>query len=281
MLLRDPWPALTTLLRPHACGLAPPAAYLECNYAQQAALGLASIEAYYEFTFLDTSEEGLHYSVDCGKVGPAPGTDRASPCLPGVGVGVRAWLGVRMRTSTRTHAHTRTLPPKPLSRPLLRPAGRVHRGHPELGQDSHDASGGAGPAGPAVPRRRQVGTPSCCLHCSPCLRMVPCIRRAASSRLSGVWRALLRATLALQCVPPCSGLGQCTPRWSCPYGLTHRSGCPPPCRLAVRIAIRVLPPATAGILQDIEAAVLGAAVPAPQPAGQLVPLPAALFNQAQ
>lgn len=42
-------------------------AYLECNHAQQAALGLAAIEAYYDFDFLDTSEDGLHFHVDCGK----------------------------------------------------------------------------------------------------------------------------------------------------------------------------------------------------------------------
>jgi hypothetical protein len=43
------------------------AAYLECNYAHAAALGWPAVEAFYDFTFLDQSEEGVHISVDCGK----------------------------------------------------------------------------------------------------------------------------------------------------------------------------------------------------------------------
>lgn len=60
------------------------AAYLECNYAQAQALGLASIEAFYDFTFLDQSEVGREEVAGRGAVGQAGarGTEAAGWSVP-------------------------------------------------------------------------------------------------------------------------------------------------------------------------------------------------------
>lgn len=148
------WPLVPTAAARAPCC----AAYLECNHAQQAALGLSAIEAYYDFTFLDTSEDGLHYCVDCGKVGGLPWSRRRGgllvfclrsaagtrPCPwagpePGVeGMPSRQAAGRRPcgagdGATGLTHAPRAPRPP--------RAAGRVHGDHPELGQDAHDAAG--------------------------------------------------------------------------------------------------------------------------------------------
>lgn len=41
------------------------AAYLECNYAHAQAVGMPSIEAFYDFTFLDQSEVRLWLTAVC------------------------------------------------------------------------------------------------------------------------------------------------------------------------------------------------------------------------